>query len=152
MTAPSRRLRGEAGQVGGIEVLPFGLLVFVSATLLLANVWAVVDAKFAVASAAREAARAYAEAGTVEEATEAASRRAHETLSAYGRDGQRADVGAPALDRPFGRCARVEVTVSYRVPAVSVPFLGGIGATSVSSTHSTVVDAFRSGLDGEAAC
>lgn len=151
ITGP-RRLRGEAGQVGGMEVLPFGLLVFVSATLLFANVWAVIDAKFAVASAAREAARAFAEADSADEATAAAWRRAHETLTAYGRDGSRARVSDPVLDRPFGRCARVQVSVSYEVPAVAVPFLGGIGATSVSSTHSTVVDPFRSGLDGEASC
>jgi hypothetical protein len=36
------RDRGDdRGQVGGIEVLPFGLLVFVVGTLLVANAWAV---------------------------------------------------------------------------------------------------------------
>ena len=34
------RRRSDRGQVGGIEVLPFGLLVFVVGTLLVANVWA----------------------------------------------------------------------------------------------------------------
>ena len=38
----SARCRGDAGQVGGIEALPFGLLVFVVGTLLIANAWAVV--------------------------------------------------------------------------------------------------------------
>ena len=49
-------LRGDAGMVGGIEVLPFGVLIFVVGSLLVANAWAVVDTKFMVTSAAREAA------------------------------------------------------------------------------------------------
>ena len=44
-----------------MEVLPFGFLMFVSVTLLLANAWAVIDAKLAVSAAAREAVRAYVE-------------------------------------------------------------------------------------------
>ena len=32
----------DRGQVGGIEALPFGLLVFVVGALLVANAWAVV--------------------------------------------------------------------------------------------------------------
>ena len=61
MTRP-RRGRGEAGQVGGIEAVPFGLLVLVVGVLLLAHAWAVVDAKFVTTSAAREATRAFVEA------------------------------------------------------------------------------------------
>ena len=56
------RLRGDHGVVGGIEVLPFGVLIFVVGSLLVANAWAVVDTKFMVTSAAREAARTYVEA------------------------------------------------------------------------------------------
>ena len=54
--------RDDRGQVAGIEVLPFGFLVLVAGTLLVVNAWAVVDAKFAVDAAVREAARAYVEA------------------------------------------------------------------------------------------
>ena len=49
--------RREQGFVAGGEVLPFGVLIFVLGTLLLVNAWAVIDAKFAVSSASREAAR-----------------------------------------------------------------------------------------------
>jgi hypothetical protein len=52
------RLRDEGGAVGGLEVLPFGLLIFVVGILLVVNAWAVVDAKLAAEAAAREAARA----------------------------------------------------------------------------------------------
>ena len=49
-TSPGRR---------GMEVIPFGLLTFVVGALLVANAWAVIDAKMAVSAAAREATRAY---------------------------------------------------------------------------------------------
>lgn len=147
------RCRGDAGQVGGIEVLPFGFLVFVAATLLFVNVWGVIDAKFAVTAAARESTRAFVEAGSATEAAAAAGRRAEETLAAYGRDGARASIGAPQLAGAFGRCARVTVSVSYKVPVIAIPFIGGLGSIEpVSSTHTAVVDPFRSGLSGAATC
>lgn len=148
-----RRGRGDAGQVGGVEVLPFGFLVFVSATLLIVNAWGVIDAKFAVTSAAREAVRAFVEADSAADGSRVASARGLETLEAYGRNDERAAVGAPELDEPFGRCARVSITVSYEVPLIAIPFIGGFGsATTVQATHSAVVDPFRSGLAGPATC
>jgi len=53
--------RSQRGQIGGFEVLPFGLLLFVAAMLVITNAWAVIDAKHATSSAAREGARAYVE-------------------------------------------------------------------------------------------
>jgi hypothetical protein len=50
--------------MAGIEALPFGFLVLVAGSLLLANAWAVVDAKFAASAAAREAVRVYVESGS----------------------------------------------------------------------------------------
>ena len=47
------RCRGESGQVGGIEVLPLGFLVFVGVTLLLAGAWGALDARMAVLAALR---------------------------------------------------------------------------------------------------
>jgi Flp pilus assembly protein TadG len=149
----TRRCRGDAGQVGGIEVLPFGFLLFISATLLFVNVWGVIDAKFAVTAAAREASRAFVEADSESAAVEAATRRGNETLDAYGRGGERATVGTPVLSQPFGRCVRVTITVAYEVPVIAIPFLGGLGSLSpVRSTSTGIVDPFRSGLDGVTSC
>ncbi|MEZ5165727.1 MAG: hypothetical protein R2695_04250 [Acidimicrobiales bacterium] len=148
-----RRLRGERGQIGGMEVIPLGLLVLVGITLLLVNVWAVVDAKLAVTAAAREATRAYVESDDADAAAREAVRRAEETIAAYGRHDGRATIGTPMLDGPFARCARVSVTVAYDVPAIRIPFLGGFGSsTSVTSAHSELVDPFRSGIDGASRC
>ena len=147
------RYRGDAGQVGGMEVLPFGLLIFISGTLLFANVWGVIDAKLAVTSAAREAARAYVEAPDAVVAAAAADRRAVETLTAYGRDGERAKVIIPAPTDDYTRCARVSITVSYDVPAVAIPFIGGFGDLApVTSTFTELIDPFRDGISGEAVC
>jgi len=144
--APSKsKWRSERGQIGGFEVLPFGLLLFVAAMLVITNAWAVIDAKLATSSAAREATRAYAESISATDAYAAIELRAHEALAAYGRDGDRVEIRIDA--EPFGRCARVTVEVSYRVPALTVPFIGGFGSgVTARSRHSEIVDPYRSGL------
>ena len=135
----------QRGQIGGFEVLPFGLLLFVSAMLVVANAWAVVDAKFAASSAAREGTRAYTESLSESDAGATLERRAREALTAYGRNGDRVTIRVDA--EPFGRCSRVTVEVSYRVPALTVPFIGGFGSgITARSRHSGVVDPYRSGL------
>lgn len=146
------RLRCDSGQVAGIEVLPFGFLLFVCVTLLFVNVWGVIDAKLAVTSAAREAARAYSESANASEAQRAATTRARETLGAYGRDAQSASIDVVAL-QPFGRCARSKITVHYQVPAIRLPFIGGLdGPQRVESSFTEVVDPFRNHLAGAAKC
>jgi len=145
-----RRLHGDRGQVGGIEAIPFGLLVFVLGGLLIANAWAVVDAKFATDAAAREAARAYVEASDGSTAMAAAEAAARQAVIAHGRDGARADV-RPVGPVRFARCERITIEVSYEIPALKLPLVGGWGAPfDVRSHHSEVVDPFRSDVPGEA--
>jgi hypothetical protein len=144
LTTSPARARGDGGYVGGIEVLPFGLLVFLVGALLVANAWAVVDARLAAGSAAREAARTYVETveGDAGEATAAARIAAVDALTGHGRNVD--DMGftiSPA--GAVARCQRVDVTVSYRIRAVTVPFVGGLGDATVSVTHSEIIDPFR---------
>jgi len=161
----SPRGRGDQGQVGGIEALPFGLLVFVVGALLVANAWAVVDAKFAVDAAARQATRAYVEAevdgaggdpGGARAAEEAAVEAGLAALTAHGRDPGAATVGLTALETVggqsgFTRCARATFTASYEVPALTLPWIGGFGnGIDVTSSHSELVDPYRSGVPGSA--
>lgn len=149
MSGLLRRLHGEAGAVGGVEALPFGVLVFVVGVLLVANAWGVVDAKMATATAAREAVRAYVEAPAGSEPAALAQETARLTLAALGRAARAPDV---TVEGSFLRCQRVSVTVAYTVPGVRLPWVGGIGATAVRSTASEIVDPLRSGVAGEAAC
>lgn len=144
-----RRLRGDDAFVGGAEALIFGVVVFVVGALLMANAWAVVDAKMAVSSAARETARTYVESDGDLAAADAVGRAAF--AASTGLDpGRLAFAGATGA---FERCARITVTYRYQVPALSLPGGAGWGsAFEVSASHSEIVDPYRAGLEGEARC
>jgi Flp pilus assembly protein TadG len=143
-------MSAERGQVGGIEALPFGLLIFVVGALLVASAWAVVDTKLAVVSAAREAARTYVEADATDEARAAAAAAPEEAMAAHGRAGEvTVEFDDPAT---FARCASVTVRVSYEVPAVPLPWIGGLGTTTVAARHTERIDPYREGPPGVAVC
>ena len=156
------RSRGDdRGQAGGIEVLPFGLLVFVVGTLLIANAWAVVDAKLAVDAAAREAARHFVEADVPDardfaDAEAGARQTGYEALAAHGREEARSSIELTGLESPdgeagFTRCARATFTASYDVPVLRLPWIGGFGSgLDVTSRHSELVDPYRDGVPGSA--
>jgi len=61
-TVSAGTVSGEAGQVGGLEAIAFGMLVLVLGVLIIGNSWGVIDAKGAASDAAREAARTFATA------------------------------------------------------------------------------------------
>lgn len=153
--------RDDRGQVAGIEAIPLGVLLFVVGALLVANAWAVIDAKMAVTSAAREAARTFVEADDANTARAAAVTAARDAISAYGRNPDRLTLtGGDEIDA-LARCHAVTFTASYRVPAISLPLIGGSGdGFVVHASHTEVVDPFRdrpddagdAGEAGEAQC
>jgi hypothetical protein len=143
-----KRGRGERGFVGGFEALPFGFLVFVAGSLLLANTWAVVDAHLAATSAATEAVRTFVEASGGDEAARAAGEQA--ALDAMEGQGKSASRMTVAWDGAgLVRCQAVTATVTYRVPTLAVPWLGGFGGgvITTSARHTEVVDPWRAGLE-----
>jgi hypothetical protein len=151
MSAGLRRWTDEDGAIGGLEVLPFGLLVFVAGMLLVVNAWAVVDAKLTAEAAAREGARAFVEAPDAASAPGLARTAAEESVAGVGRDPQRLelDLGSSRLVR----CAEVTVETAYEVPALTLPFVGGFGSgITVRGRHRELVDAFRAGLGEEQVC
>ena len=147
--------------MAGLEALAFGVLVFVIGTLVVLNAWTVVDAKFAVEGAAREAARSVVESaatlggsGTVGDDHRAVARAAaDDVLAGLRGPGSRVDEDV-VVRGSIQRGACVEVRVSMQVPVVRIPLLGTAGGTRpVVGTHRERVDPFRSGLavrDGEA--
>jgi hypothetical protein len=140
----------DAGQVGGVEAVPFGLLVLVVGILLIAHTWAVVDAKFVTTAAAREATRAFVEAPSTAQARSDAERAAAEVAEASGRplDGLvRRRVGTG-----FTRCQPARFEASRTVPAFGLPWRGDRPAVTVRSAHQEVVDPYRDGVPGTAAC
>jgi len=145
--------RDDRGQVAGVEALPFGLLLFVVGALLVAKAWAVIDAKMAATSAAREAARSYVEASNGDEARVQADGAARDAVRAHGRNPDRATIDGPDGADAFTRCNRITFAVTYPVPALTLPFIGGFGhAFDVTATHSELVDPFRNDVPGEAVC
>ena len=138
------RFRGDCG-VAGAEALALGVLVFLFGTLLVANVWAVIDAKMATTSAAREAARAFALAD--EAPVPAAWAAAERSLAAHGWPREASE--ALELDGAHERCAVVRARVTLSVEPIALPDAGFGHAFSVTSEHRERVDPLRGGLGGE---
>ena len=129
----------------------FGFLLFVAGTLLIAFAWGVVDTKSATGEAARQAARTYVEAPNASMAAVEASAAADQALSGYGRNPAMANVAL--VGGTFARCDRVTIAVSYPAPVLYLPFVGTVGRSiTVRSTHSELVDPYRTGLPGQAVC
>lgn len=140
----SRVRRSECGQAG-MEVIPFGLLTFVVGALLVANAWAVIDAKMAVSAAAREATRAFVEAPVDGDPLALADAAARSAIAGAGRDPTR--LVLTPLEAEFARCETARFEARYQVPAVVVPWVGGIGTGfTATARHAEVVDPYRSGV------
>ncbi len=148
---PADTWRGEAGFVGGFEGLVFGLLLFIVGTLLISAAWAVVDTKFAVDTAARQAVRTYVEAPDAAVAGTQADEAADSALEGYGRSPSAASVRL--VSGAFARCDRVTIEVSEPSPLLLLPWIGRVGSGQrVTAEHSELVDPFRSGLPGTSTC
>lgn len=143
MSDLGRPRRRESGQAG-IEAVPFGLLTFVIGSLLVANAWAVIDAKIAVSAAAREATRAYVEAPADGDPLSLADAAARAAVGGSGRDPHR--LVLTPLEAKFARCETVRFEAAYRLPAVRLPWLGGFGAFTARARHAEMVDPLRTGV------
>ncbi len=144
------RLRGDRGQVAGIETVPFALLVITVGVLLVARSWAVIDAGLTASTAAREAAATYVGAPNPVDGGRAA-RDAAVTVVDHG--GRRTDeVTVTGLDDPWRRCQPVTARVTVRVPGLSLPWLGLRGPQRATATHTRLIDPFRDHLPGVAPC
>jgi hypothetical protein len=145
----TRRCCGDGGLVAGGDAVIFGVLLFVVGSLMITNLWSIVDARTAVQSSAREAARTVVETEDVGTVVLQAEMVAVATWQGYGRTGA-IDV---SLSGVVTRCAPITVTVTAEVPLARLPIIGwSAGSTDVSASHTELVDPFRSGLDGQAAC
>ena len=149
--ARQRRAGDERGQIGGVESLSFGVLIFVLGMLGAASAWAVVDAKVAATSAAREASRSFVESDGSASAWANAAARGREAFAGHGRNALAVELPRPGGD--FGRCGPVTVTAST---TVDLPRLPGIRATlrrvEVKASHTEVVDPYRAGVGRGPSC
>jgi hypothetical protein len=144
----------DAGQVAGIEVLPFGILIFVIGALLIGSSWAVIDTKMAVNAATREGVRTFVEADDPVSGTTNGTRVAREAIAGYGRNPDKLRVDPPDYHGgSFRRCNLVTIHASYPAPLIALPLIGSHGeAFTVTSSHTEMIDPYRSGLGGASAC
>ena len=155
MRAQPRDIDGphEDGFVAGSDMMFFAVVIMLTATMLMVELWSVLATRAAVDRAAREASRAYVEAPDLNAARTNA--RAAATAALDGRGTLiEAAVDDALTEQGWGRCVRIEVVVRASVPRITLPILGGMGATTVTGRHSELIDPWRSSntLDGEAAC
>lgn len=153
MTWPCQpgRADDERGQIGGVEALSFGVLIFVLGMLGAASAWAVVDAKVAATSAAREASRSFVESDGSAAAWANAAARGREAFAGHGRNALAVELPQPGGG--FGRCGPVTVTATTNV---DLPRLPGIRAAlrrvRVQASHTEVVDPYRAGVGRGLTC
>lgn len=142
-----RRSRDQGGQVAGVEAVPFGILVFVGLVLAVVNAWGVVNARSVADSAAREYLRVYTQAPSRAAGLAQGGAAARRVLAGH-------DLRGPVrIEEPaeFAPCAVTQVVVRIEVPAVRVPFLGGLGRTEVSARQRGRMDPYRVRSAGDAA-
>ncbi len=144
----ARRIAAQDGLSAGAEVLVFGTMIFFVGFLLVINTWNIIDADMAVTAAAREAARTYVESDSSAAAAAEANQAAADALTSLGRD----QPHTVSIDGGLTRCERVTATVVMAVDPVRMP--GGFfdDIVQVRSSHTELVDPYRSGLPGTAVC
>lgn len=132
--------RSQVGAVGGAEGLLFGMLVLVAGSIVVVNLWAVIDTRAALDAAAREYLRTYTEQSDVVTARGRADQALAQVLRARGTEPARVRV-ATSLPNGFGPCALVQVEVSTSVSGVQAPFLDRLGSVDVHVVHRELIDA-----------
>lgn len=135
----------ESGQAAGIESVPFGILVFVGGLILVVNVWAVVDTRAAIDTAARDYLRAYTASGDSVSAADRGRAAAVDSMSARSGAAERLVIHDPT--DPFGPCRPATVELEVEVPAIRAPFIGSIGTTTVSTTQTELVQPYGEARD-----
>jgi hypothetical protein len=91
--------------------------------------------------AAQEAARAVVLADTLEEGRAQAGVVVNEIAANYDVPSGGSSF---ALSGELERGATISATVSVQTPTLTIPFITTVGSTTLSSTHSEVVDHYRS--------
>ncbi len=93
----------------------------------------------------------YVEAPDAGQAESLALEAGRSEVAARGRSPSRATVHLAAGS--FQRCQLVTLEVTYVVPTITLPLVGGWGdGLRVSARHGEIVDPYRNGPEGEADC
>jgi Flp pilus assembly protein TadG len=145
-----RSMRGDDGFIAGSDALIFGVLIFVIGSLMLTNLWSMINARATAEHAAREATRAAVEAPTLAamqtRATDAAT-------TTWTTSGPPRTTITTTLTGDIERCGAITVTTTATIPLTRLPIIGWTaGTTTVTATHTELVDPYRASLPGSATC
>jgi hypothetical protein len=95
----------------------------------------------------------YVEAPDHETGLAQAEAAARSAIAAHGGDIVKVSISGPTSAAAFARCNHVSFTVTYPVPALTLPLIGGLGSgVVVRSTQTEIVDPVRNDVPGEAVC
>lgn len=147
MTAATARRARERGAVAGLDALLFGTLILLTGTMLIVNLWSVIETRTALDAAAREYLRTYT---TSVDAPTAAARGEHSVRSVLEQRGtplHTLRIEAPDAAR-FGPCEPSTVHLAAVVPAVRVPFIAELGSTEVNVSATELVPPHRELVPG----
>jgi Flp pilus assembly protein TadG len=131
-------MRRERGFVA-IEFVLAAALLLLPVVMLVAATPRWVERRHAATVAAREAARVAAESFPADE--RAGEQAAVAVAANYGVAPSEIDVHVVA---EAVRGGQVRATVTVRLPALAIPFGGGIGAWHLTTSHSVRIDDYRS--------
>jgi hypothetical protein len=136
-------MTGDRGQAAGVEALPFGVLVFVTGTLIAVSAWGVVTARGLADSVAREYLRGYTRATSATQAGTEGRRLAAAVMAARSVEASRVTITEPTN---FVACAPATVRVRIVVPLLRAPFVGDLTETAVEVERTDRVDPYRVGV------
>jgi Flp pilus assembly protein TadG len=140
--SPQRRCcQGERGTATvELTLVALGLLVFAAGLI---GIGRLTDTRTALASVAREAARAAADAPSASQAIRLGQDAATQTASGYGLDPARLQVSVEP--QGFARGGTLLVTATYRVPLGDLPTLRLLpGQVTLHARQLEPIDPFRS--------
>ncbi len=132
----------ERGTVAGLDALLFGTLILVAGTVLIVNLWSVVETRTALDAATREYLRTYTASADGPTAAVRADAAARTVLEQRGTPLRSLQIDPPEVAR-FGPCEPSRVQLNATVPAVRLPFLDDLGATVVSVSATELIPPHR---------
>lgn len=139
----------ERAAAAGLDALMFSTLVLLAGTLLVVNLWSVVETRTALDAAAREYLRTYTSASDGPTAAARAEHTARSTLRERRTPMVQLEITPPDVSR-FGPCQVSTVQLVATVPAMRLPFVADVGSTTVEVTASEMVPPHRELLAGPA--
>lgn len=139
----------ERGAVAGLDALLFGTLILLAGTVLIVNLWSVIETRTALDAATREYLRTYTTSTDGPAAAVQADRAARTVLEQRGTPLRSLRIDPPEVAR-FGPCEPSTVQLEATVPAIRLPFLDDLGATVVSVTATELIPPHRELAPGPA--